>query len=300
MNDPHEHREGDPPNDRPGDDAGVPTNAADTAGNPKAPGAGDAEPPPDAALGEWQRLLLPWMTRFLVGSGAVFALLTFVQLALIHVDIRAANDPATSNAIRAQLADYGGAYLLEFTVLERRYHMNNVALLSRTWIKYLGFLTGMLMVFVGAVYIIGKFQEELSTMSLKQGNRSATLSSTSPGLFVSAFGTAVILASIFATTPISSQDRPLLNWLPHAQVGLGAAAEGPDDARAAQQGSVTPRFLERSLEALRTADYEASACDNLVIQRRANAIAAWEEENPLTPEEHQLLDRYRQACEVAR
>lgn len=64
--------------------------------------------------------------------------MTCVQLALIHAEIRAANDPAAREELRAQLTEYGGAYLLAFTVLDRCYHMNNVALLGHTWVKYLG------------------------------------------------------------------------------------------------------------------------------------------------------------------
>jgi glycerol uptake facilitator-like aquaporin len=246
------------------------------------------------ALGEWQQLLLPWMTRFLVGSAVVFALLTFGQLALIHIDIRAGNDAEVSSSIRGQLAGYGAAYLLEYAVLERRYHMNNVALLSRTWIKYLGFLTGMLMVFVGAIYIIGKFQEELSTLALKGGERSATMESTSPGLFVSAFGTAVIIVSIFATSPISSRDLPLLTWLPHAPTNAtaasGASREAPSNA-----SERTPVWY---LETLQAADYAASACEDEAVQGLARDLANRAAASPLLQVELDQLDRYRQACEV--
>lgn len=99
---------------------------------------------------------------------------------------------------------------MEEQSLQQRYDQGNMLLLSRIFIKYLGFLTGMILAIVGAIFIIAKLSEDKSEV---EGSTSKTisfkLSSSSPGIVFGVLGTILMISTIMQHTEISIKDSPL-------------------------------------------------------------------------------------------
>jgi hypothetical protein len=154
----------------------------------------------------WQRQLLP----FLVGSLGVLTVFLCATIALetryiqrrmesaLEVDLR----PAANQEFRTN-----GAFLLEANLIERRYRAATVAALSRVYLVFLGFGTGMVMTLVGATFILGKISEQETSIDGEGSSFKASLRSGSPGVILAFFGTALMLSTIFSKTDISVSDR---------------------------------------------------------------------------------------------
>ncbi len=93
-----------------------------------------------------------------------------------------------------------------YTVQARQQNME-VLLMSRTWIKYLGFITGMILCIVGCVFILGKLNDEQEhggegeVASIK-----LSIKSHSPGIMMAFLGTILILATIVTQQQIEKAD----------------------------------------------------------------------------------------------
>ena len=99
--------------------------------------------------------------------------------------------------------------LLEDNALQRRHHQANVLLMSRIWVKYLGFVTGMILAFVGAVFILGKMEESRSEVTGKSNFFELSVNSTSPGILLTILGCALMITTIFTNPVIEVNDRAL-------------------------------------------------------------------------------------------
>jgi len=206
--------------------------------SPAAPGRSAAEA---RDLMRWQVRLLPLMKWMVVGLASFFFVTSLVQLVYLHweiarapeVDLRAAQgnlaklpESATEDqrlaAFHAQ-----SAVLLELHAMQRRYHQANVLLMSRIWIRYLGFVTGMMLSLVGAVFILGKLEVAPSTM---RGEVSSQLKyeiqSSSPGIILGVLGTVLMAASIVVNHRIEVQDKPI--YLREPPPVSGPAGRAPD------------------------------------------------------------------------
>jgi hypothetical protein len=96
---------------------------------------------------------------------------------------------------------------LDLTLMERRYHQANVFLMGRLWISYLGFVTGMILALVGAVFILGKLREDTTEASGKApGGIEAALRTSSPGIVLAALGVVLMIATIVTNHPIHTAD----------------------------------------------------------------------------------------------
>ncbi len=99
---------------------------------------------------------------------------------------------------------------MEEVSINKRYEQAGFLLMSRVLVKYLGFLTGMILAIVGSAFIIGKLSEGTTTMG---GNFSKDLSfnvaSSSPGILFGFFGTALMITCLSINTEIGVQDQPL-------------------------------------------------------------------------------------------
>jgi len=98
---------------------------------------------------------------------------------------------------------------LESYTVQQRYHQANVALLSRTWTKYLGFITGMILAVIGASFILGKLKEDKVELSSKLEAWQISLISTSPGLVMVVLGSILMMTAILEHQKILVEDRPL-------------------------------------------------------------------------------------------
>ncbi len=99
--------------------------------------------------------------------------------------------------------------LLEQNVIERRYKQVNSVLIARTWTRYLGFTTGMILALVGAAFILGKIRESETTLSQETSALKFSLATSSPGIVLATLGTGLMALSLLVRFEINTRDVPL-------------------------------------------------------------------------------------------
>jgi len=188
----------------------------------------DARPPhPDQGrkargTAGWQRHLLPLMVGTVVVGGAFFLIASALDIAFINRHVarhESVNlDPALAalerlgagsgeNALSA--ARFRMLASLEGSALDRRYHQANALLLFSVLTRYLGFMTGMILSLVGAVFILGKVSEaptelDATTLAGKWGVRSS-----SPGILLATLGTVLMITAMQVQFDIKVADVPI-------------------------------------------------------------------------------------------
>jgi hypothetical protein len=178
----------------------------------------------------WQRRLLPFMTRSIVVMAAFFFLASLAQLYFLHRDVRfEATDiqrmfdkfeqqPSAGPVLTS--LDYLGwkaSVLLEQELVNRRYREANSVLLTGIWTNYLGFLTGMILALVGAVFILGKLREQPTQLGLEHASIKASVYSSSPGIILATLGSVLMAITIIDHVTIGTQDRAV--YVTHAPSG---------------------------------------------------------------------------------
>jgi hypothetical protein len=105
--------------------------------------------------------------------------------------------------------------LMESYVVASRYHQARILTMTNVWTQYLGFLTGMLLAFIGSIFILGKIKEDVSNIDVKDLLR-FTITSSSPGIILAFFGTVLMLSTINIKHELNIKDdsvylRPPVN-----------------------------------------------------------------------------------------
>lgn len=177
-------------------------------------------------LSNWQLLLLPFMLLIL-GSLTLFSTITSIwqfnrlynrletspsieisEIGFTEISVSDLSEDAKLKYIRWKSLTY-----LEKIAVEQRYNQANTLVLARTWTKYQGFVTGMVLALVGATFILGKLQEEASNLDIKGTGKEISIKSTSPGLILAFLGTVLILFNLFAGKEVEVIDSPLFTIL---------------------------------------------------------------------------------------
>jgi hypothetical protein len=164
----------------------------------------------------WQDRLLPLMSWMLVGLTLFFLLASFVQLAVLHDRINHAPtlDPALlkvdvpAGADAVAIARLTIEARLEANLIERRYHQANVAMMSRVWVHYLGFVTGMILSLMGSAFILGKVITTPSELEGKAGDAGGSLRTTSPGIVLCCLGVVLMITTMVVHHEIETVDKP--------------------------------------------------------------------------------------------
>ncbi len=162
-----------------------------------------------ASITKWQVQLLPMMSRLLIGLTLFFFIASFIQMAYLHWNILQSPpvdiDPSDGEAILASaesFADRLSARELEVRskmeayIVSQRYHQASLLLMSGLWIRYLGFMTGMILALVGASFILGKLREPRTKIEGKASNAAFSLLTTSPGIILAVLGAILVFATI--------------------------------------------------------------------------------------------------------
>ena len=191
----------------------------------------------------WQRGLLPFMTRFVVTMAVAFFLFSGFHVYEVTryiqedqgLNIRAAVQAEISRPVATPLTSTdlsnNALLLLEADTLNRRYHQAGGMLMSRIWSRQLTFITGMVLAFVGAVFILGKLSESSSQISGETAQLKLAITSASPGLILSFLGTSLIMASLFVPSNLDVADgAAYVNRLQPAQQPRAVAATTEPDA----------------------------------------------------------------------
>lgn len=171
----------------------------------------------DPELAKWQKKLLPVMTLFVIALAVAFFLLStrtlghvneFVQTE--HGELREQINALINSARQADSPDdliRRGLLILEADALDRRYHQASALLMSRIWAKNLAFMTGMIMAFLGAIFILGKLSELPTAIKGGGSGWKISISSASPGILLAFFGTTLVaLSTVIQENPISVTD----------------------------------------------------------------------------------------------
>jgi hypothetical protein len=169
---------------------------------------------------QWQRLLLPVMIGTVILATVAFLVFSLLDTWAVRRSIEAAPqldlthvlggvncaDATSSPAERGLCLKWKVTVLLEQHTINRRYHQANVALLVRVSVKYLGFLTGMLMSLVGAVFVLGRLTEATSKLAAEGVFGKFTIATVSPGLILAALGTILMITTVMVNPPTDVTD----------------------------------------------------------------------------------------------
>lgn len=174
----------------------------------------------------WQRRLLPWIISVPTVLILVFILLSTLQMRRIEdfvyqnsgLSLKKELPPpsAFGDSINRNVA-YVKLYSLasmEEISMNRRYNAAGASMMSGIYTRYLGFFTGMILAIVGAVFIISKFREDLSNVSLSLAEQMKFRAvSSSPGIIFGLLGTILMIVTIVKKTDFEVKDSPLyLNY----------------------------------------------------------------------------------------
>jgi hypothetical protein len=226
----------------------------------------DPEPsrttPESVRIWRWQRRLLP----FVLGGVAILALYffisTFIQLGRLNEAVVYTPDArldATLSAIDARAAKlperdaiellrWKTMVLLEADVVRHRYAQVNATLMMRAWTRHVGFVTGMILAFIGSLFILSKLSEAQTKLSGKAAGAKATLATTSPGLVLAVLGTALMLVTLTVDFRYGTSDAPV--YLPPiAPSAMPPPALAPaDDAQPSDPGATPPPAIGNAQE----------------------------------------------------
>jgi len=177
------------------------------------------------AIEKWQNRLLPWlviMPTFLI---CIFIYMATQQVKHFNSAIEIKPDSLLIGKILPSPADTqlnvalknDKQYLqwvtlsyLEQESMFRRYNQGGLLLMSRIFVKYLGFFTGMILAIVGAVFIIGKLSEDYTGLSGSVTQQAKfNIVTSSPGIIFGVLGTVLMVSTILQHNDITIQDSPL-------------------------------------------------------------------------------------------
>src|SRR6266542_597638 len=176
-----------------------------------------------AARAAWQLKLLPLMAVLLSLASVAFLVVSLLQTNKVRAQIAAAPTLTLPPEV-ARLSCVGPSLTagqqqgcvrwkvlvqLEAYTIARRYHQANAALIVRAWIKYLGFLTGMILAIVGAVFILGRLTEASSHLAAEGTFGKFSIDSVSPGLILAVLGTILMITTVLVNPPTGVTDAPI-------------------------------------------------------------------------------------------
>jgi len=180
--------------------------------------------PEDRARLAWQRRMASFMTASVIVAAAFFAIVTVWQYGRLQASLSrappamedpfvAASAAATGYDQRYQVATTRAALGLERELIGRRYDQANLTLTTRMWTRLMGFITGMILALVGAVFVLGKLSEDVSEAAAKSGvpglEWSVSVRSASPGVILAALGTLLMGLSISIQASVDARDQAI-------------------------------------------------------------------------------------------
>jgi len=176
--------------------------------------------PIDRDLARWQRRLLPFMTSFVIAMAVLFFAFSGFHLYQVTNFIESQDGKNVRELIQNEIAKptaenptstditQHALLLLEADALDKRYHEASALLMSRIWTRQLAFITGMVMAFLGSVFILGKLSESTSEISGGSGEWKVAISSASPGIILSVLGTVLLVSSLYVRASLDVTDGP--------------------------------------------------------------------------------------------
>lgn len=165
----------------------------------------------------WRRILFFASNSLIVLISFSFFYATYQQLYRIEATAERApvlqmdsvvvnlNRTGAVTGFDPQLATYA---MLEAYTIQNRYHRSRSLLMSQLWIKYLGFLTGMVLSFMGGIFIVARYREPDASLQASHTAWSLAFQSGSPGFFLVLMGTILMLSTIAIQSRTEVRDAP--------------------------------------------------------------------------------------------
>ena len=167
----------------------------------------------DKATRLWQKRILPFMITVIAALALFFVVATFWQLNKLNTEIAQSPKLNLTPVLESKISDednfqaqWKALVILEGNTLERRYHQATVLLMSRLWIRYLGFLTGMIISLIGATFILGKLRESTSHIEGEGGGGKLSVNTASPGIILALLGTCLMIIAMVTNPAIEVKD----------------------------------------------------------------------------------------------
>lgn len=158
---------------------------------------------------KWQERLLPIMAGLLVVLTIFFFISTYLQMTYLHQSILQMPpidlSPVTEAKLVSNAPTFGESLKaceleirsnMEAFIVSQRYHQANVVLMANLWIRYLGFITGMILALVGASFVLGKLREPLQELGGKFSAIDISLRTTSPGIILVLLGVVLMFTTL--------------------------------------------------------------------------------------------------------
>ena len=168
----------------------------------------------------WQRRLLPFMIGSIIFMGIFFFVISLINFYYLYGHVQHTDlvlDPIfkeyESKAVEKNehiSRDYWmwkTLVSMEQDVVKRRYHQANTAVLARIWTRYLGFVTGMILSLVGAVFILGKLREPPTKLEADTSALKMSLYTSSPGIVLAVLGTVIMSIALAIPFEIETWDK---------------------------------------------------------------------------------------------
>jgi hypothetical protein len=196
-----------------------------SAGDSGTSGTASVTPIETAALVRWQRRLLPLMTAALVVLGAFFLVESVRQMQSLQSYIRETGkfDPRVVPETQVMDADLRARVALEVYTLQQRERLANYMLVSRTWTRYMAFVTGMVLALVGAAFVLGKLRDPQTKLGAYAEPVKLSLATSSPGLVLAALGTLLMVTAIAITFDVTGRWQAV--YMPVSSVTVDSAGE---------------------------------------------------------------------------
>ena len=167
----------------------------------------------------WQDRLLPIMSGVLIGLTIFFFIATFIQMSYLHSTILRMPTIDFDEEASQNMINSGGSFeeryksrqfevrsQMEILILTNRYRQANVMLMASLWIKYLGFITGMVISIIGSSFVLGKLREPIQKLEGKSPTISISLQTASPGIILVVLGVLLMGMTIVDKDTIETRD----------------------------------------------------------------------------------------------
>jgi hypothetical protein len=171
----------------------------------------------------WQRILMPLTALILIVLTAFFCWSSFRQYSDLQKHSAAtpmerlssvmdllAHDSTAEYSEKLEAAKWWTLASLEANTMENRFHQGNTMILLAIWTRYLGFITGMVLSLVGAMFVLGRLRESQTTLTGEGRGWKISVLSSSPGLVLVILGSVLMLTTILKQTQLDVTNSQLL------------------------------------------------------------------------------------------
>jgi hypothetical protein len=155
----------------------------------------------------------------MLGGLAILMLLFFIGTFWNYADLRSrltqqepdvvvAMEKLRATSPTPAYQDWYMRMVLEEHAMRSRHRQNSAVVESRVWTRFMGFVTGMVMVMAGCIFILGRLDTAFDG-GIKGGGYEGVLKTNSPGIVLAVAGTVLIGIALTVPVQIEVTDKPV-------------------------------------------------------------------------------------------